>query len=531
MKSRLFILVGLLCLACMVSGCSDVEPDNEISPRTPTFTSTPIARAEEVQATPTSQQNQVELLIRPIDGMNMLHVPGGTFQMGSTQPEIEAAIALCREFYSPCNDWYYQREGPTHLVTLDGFWLDQTEVTNDQYRICVEAGVCEKPIECKKGAPTFDDPEKADHPVVCVDWEGAQEYCQWVGGRLPTEAEWEYAFRGGAGSLYPWGDEFDGSRLNYCDQNCSQSHADDRFDDGYPLTAPVGSYPSGAGWAGVLDMGGNVSEWVSDWFGEYSTDAVSNPVGPESGNEKMLKGCNWFFHPTYCRGALRPSVDPNTCFDYLGFRCVAPTEQELEDGGPLVLPQGRPPALDGTISSGEWDDALVETFADGSELLLMQDEKFFYVGIRANDTGPFSSNVFIQKGDEVSILHSSAALGTAIYQKDEDGWVQIQDFSWHCRNTSNSETARVERDEFFQDEGWLAANGLMGTPNEMEYKIKIPDQDFQIAVVYIKSTPPYEKVPWPASLDDDCIKSTPGGLPEIFYFSPDEWIVLDLSND
>jgi len=260
--------------------------------------------------------------IRPGDSMTMVFVPGGSFSMGSTGTEIEDAISLCNEFYSPCNRWYYEREAPRHPVNLDDFWIDQTEVINAQYRQCAEAGICAEPLTCKKGEPTFNDPEKTDHPVVCVDWEGAKTYCQWAGGRLPTEAEWEYAFRGEASVTYPWGDEFDGSKLNYCDANCGQPHADNRFDDGYPLTALTGSYPSGASWAGVLDMGGNVSEWVADWFGEYSLEAVSNPAGPESGNEKMLKGCSWFFHPTYCRGALRPSVSPDTRFDYLGFRCA-----------------------------------------------------------------------------------------------------------------------------------------------------------------------------------------------------------------
>ena len=224
------------------------------------------------------------------DKQTMLLVPGGSFQMGSTEAEISDAIDLCREHYHICNEWYYERESPQHTVSLDDFWIDQTEVTNAQYRLCVEAGVCPAPSTCKKGEPTFNDPDKADHPVVCVNWEEAQSYCQWTGARLPTEAEWEYAFRGTAGLIYPWGNEFDGTDLNYCDANCSQSHADERFDDGYSLTAPVGSYPQGVNWSGVLDMGGNVSEWVADWYGEYSPDTAANPSGSINRDREIAQG-------------------------------------------------------------------------------------------------------------------------------------------------------------------------------------------------------------------------------------------------
>ena len=535
MKGRSFFVFGLLCLVCFLSGCSAGEPDKVTPMKIPIITPTSIPLQEEIQVTPPSRQSAMELSTRSVDGVTMVHIPGGVFMIGSTQAEIEDAISLCKQFYSPCNAWYYERESPLHLVTLDAFWIDQTEVTNAQYSLCVEAGICEQPSICKKGEPTYDDPEKVDHPVVCVDWQEAQTYCQWVGARLPTEAEWEYSFRGATGSIYPWGDEFDGSRLNYCDQNCSQSHADERFNDGYPLTSPVGIYPSGASWAGVLDMGGNVSEWVADWLGDYSQDALSNPLGPESGSEKMIKGCNWSFHPTYCRGAIRPSVSPDTRFDNLGFRCVMPVDSETQQDNPdlisvtLEVPVGQPPVLDGSISSGEWDDALIEAFADESKVLLMQDGEFLYLGIRNNETGPFASNVFIQIGDEIAILHSSAALGTATYEKREEGWTLTQDFSWRCRDTGNSEAAQAGRSDFFQDEGWLASNGRMGTPGELEYKIEIPVQDFRIAAVYIKSTPPYEKVPWPASLKDDCVRSTPDGLPEILYYSPDRWISLVMS--
>ncbi|MCJ7702531.1 MAG: SUMF1/EgtB/PvdO family nonheme iron enzyme, partial [Anaerolineales bacterium] len=328
------------------------------------------------------------------------------------------------------------------------------------------------------------------------------------------------------------GDEFDGSRLNYCDANCSQSHADNRFDDGYPQTAPAESYPQGASWAGVLGLAGNVSEWVADWLGDYSPAAVSNPIGPSLGAEKMIKGCSWFFHPTYCRGAARASVDPDTRFDYLGFRCLVPVNQEAEEGtdtvtDSILVPSGNPPTIDGTLSPGEWDQATVETFADGSELLILQAGDYLYLGIRANTPGMIVGNVFILRGDDIAILHTSAALGTAIYQQGENHWQQIQTFNWQCRDTGSSEAAQAERDEFLKGEGWVAANARMGTPHELEYQIELKDETIRLAVNFFRASNQNEKIPWPAGLNDDCIKLTPGGLPENLYFSPEQWATLD----
>ena len=475
-----------------------------------------------------------DTLTRPNDEAAMLYIPAGTFQMGSTEAEITDAIDLCQQHYNICNRWYYERESPQHPVPLDGFWIDRTEITNAQYRQCVETGICTEPSTCKKGQATYTDADKNDHPVVCVNWEEAQTYCQWTGARLPTEAEWEYAFRGGTGSIYPWGDEFDGSRLNYCDANCSESHADNPFDDGYPQTAPAGTYPQGASWSGVLDMGGNVSEWVSDWFGDYSPGAESNPDGPPTGSEKMVKGCSWFFHPTYCRGAARASVDPGTRLDYLGFRCVVTVSQETEGVtdmvlGPTMVPTGNSPTIDGTLSPGEWENATVETFADGSELFLMHADGYLYLGIRANTPGMIVGNIFVQRGDEISILHSSAALGTAIYQKGVDSWQQVQDFSWQCRDTSNSDTALAKRETFLQQEGWVATNSRIGIPNELEYQIKITDQNLRLAVNFIRASNTNQKIPWPPELSDDCVKPTPGGLPENLYFSLEQWGTLEVS--
>ena len=272
-------------------------------------------------------QIPVEIQIRPLDQMTMVFVPGGTFQMGSTEVEVMDAVDFCKQHYNFCNDWFYMREYPQHAVTLEDFWIDQTEVSNAQYRQCVEAGVCAELTTCKKGEPTYYDAEKTDHPVVCVSWDDAQTYCEWAGARLPSEAEWEYAFRGEQNLFYPWGNIFDGTKLNYCDVNCELSHADDRYDDHYVKTAQVGSYPEDVSWCGALDMSGNISEWVNDWSGSYSSESELNPIGPTSGTEKILRGCNCYSQPAYCRGATRPFVSPDTRFDNLGFRCASSVSQ------------------------------------------------------------------------------------------------------------------------------------------------------------------------------------------------------------
>jgi len=270
-----------------------------------------------------SAQTSTETQIRQLDQMRMVFVPSGTFQMGSTETEVMDALAFCRQHYSFCNNWFYMHEYPQHTVTLDNFWIDQTEVSNAQYRLCVEAGICTEPTRCKRGEPIYGDAEKTDHPVVCVSWDDAKIYCEWAGARLPSEAEWEYAFRGEQNLIYPWGNTFDGTKLNYCDVNCELSHADDQYDDHYDKTAPIGSFPEDVSWCGALDLSGNVSEWVADWSGSYVSKSDLNPTGPLSGTEKILRGCNWNSQPAYCRGATRPFVSPDTRFDYLGFRCAS----------------------------------------------------------------------------------------------------------------------------------------------------------------------------------------------------------------
>jgi formylglycine-generating enzyme required for sulfatase activity len=262
-----------------------------------------------------------EARIRIIDGMEMVYVPGGYFWMGSAEEDVLDALEQCSLYWDHCSQDQFADESPSHKVFLDGFWIDRTEVSNQQYQRCIDAGVCH-PSRCRDGLQ-FDGP---DQPVVCINWKEAGNYCGWIGGRLPSEAEWEYAARGQTGAIYPWGDVFDGTRLNYCDQSCGRPRSDATFNDGQYYSAPVGTYPEGASWCGALDMAGNVSEWVEDGFAKYGSRTERNPAGPLQAETRVIRGGSWFMSPVETRSAWRQGLPQDNWFDDLGFRCLVPEE-------------------------------------------------------------------------------------------------------------------------------------------------------------------------------------------------------------
>ncbi len=256
----------------------------------------------------------------------MVSVPAGEFIMGSDDDDVDYALQLCNTYYGDCARESFEDEQPQHTVYLDAFYIDKTEVTNAQYRKCVEAGACDPPAEsgsCTRDA-YYGDSAYDDYPVIYVSWHQAETYCAWAGARLPTEAEWEYAARGPEGRVFPWGNEFDGTRLNYCDANCEFDWADETVDDGYADTAPVGSYPTGASWCGALDMAGNVWEWVADWYdsGYYSQSPDRDPSGPDSGQSRVLRGGSWDNVALDVRSAYRFGSPPDFRSSSVGFRCA-----------------------------------------------------------------------------------------------------------------------------------------------------------------------------------------------------------------
>jgi formylglycine-generating enzyme required for sulfatase activity len=239
------------------------------------------------------------------DGMSL--VPKATFTMGGPDGELAEEI-----------------ERPRHQVTIThDYCVDRTEVTVEAYNKCVAAGAC-KPNKPDDGCNHAD---KAQHPINCIAWEDAAAFCTFSGKRLLTEAEWELAARGTDGRLYPWGNAPPTAKLlNSCGGECDVSKPNTvrtfPEPDGNVGTAPVGSYPAGASPFGLLDMSGNVSEWVADWKGRYEANAVTDPVGAEhSDYGRIIRGGDYAVGGAdNCTATTRYWYDFGT--DAIGVRCA-----------------------------------------------------------------------------------------------------------------------------------------------------------------------------------------------------------------
>lgn len=312
-KIKFFLLFVFFISACQT------EPPVVMPESTPTVvpqaTETLVPASTEIPLSPTviTTSTPQDIKTSAKDGMTQIYIPAGEFTMGG--------LDVYRE-----ND-----ELPPHQVKLNAYWIDQVEVTNGMYNLCVQAAVCRPPAEVRSDNRDqyFGNIEFQDYPVVNVTWFDANTYCQWADRRLPTEAEWEYAARSNDKRNYPWGDE----PPNEYTANFINLVGD---------TSRVGSYAEGASPFGVLDMAGNVWEWVADRYRAdyYAKSILENPLGPSSdevfNNMFVIRGGSFQDEEFDLRVSNRnfiegpnPKADPKEVEFYgkysvkIGFRCVA----------------------------------------------------------------------------------------------------------------------------------------------------------------------------------------------------------------
>jgi formylglycine-generating enzyme required for sulfatase activity len=298
-----------------ISACGDGATDIPIikltSTNIPTIQSTVIPPTlEAVTPTGVPTEEPITFRISSIDGMPQGYIPTGILHMGGF--DIRAA----------------PDEFPHHEVMIEAFWMDQLEVTNAMYQLCVKAGQCLPPqnFRSQRRNDYYNNLEFKDYPVVYVAWVQARDYCEWAGRRLPTEAEWERAARGDDMRTFPWGED----------------KPDERFANFNMLvtdTSRVGSYQLGASPFGVLDLAGNVAEWTNDFyrFDYYQSSIETNPQGPltSSGLNRVVRGGSLGDAEINIRASKRSSVlgsDPKAekgssefLGDYsprIGFRCA-----------------------------------------------------------------------------------------------------------------------------------------------------------------------------------------------------------------
>ena len=272
----------------ILSACSGQTPGDTIS----TIAESP---------TPIHAPTSLDLNTYYIDDFNiaMTLIPAGEFLMGTVNGDVNTQ--------------------PQHVVYLDAFYIDQTEVTNNQYAKCVKKQICKEPIDKSSSSRLdyYSNSKFDDFPVIYVTWEMASVYCEWRNARLPTEAEWEKAARGNIiNKLYPWGDQ---------DANCSIANYLSK--DGFCIGDTIRSASYSPNGYGLFDMAGNVWEWVADCYNSdyYVNSPDINPQGPSCTNERVLRGGSWNDGSKFIQLAYRYSYPPDHRgfgLNFFGFRCA-----------------------------------------------------------------------------------------------------------------------------------------------------------------------------------------------------------------
>lgn len=250
-------------------------------------------------------------------------IPGGWFFRGSDRDDVDYALWLCLEDWrglapEACPEELFIEEAPQQRVWISAFGMDRTEVTHAAWRRCVVANRCPPP----RVSDADERLAAADYPVVGVTWAEAAGYCEFAGGRLPTESEWERGARGIDRRRFPWGRHYNPALANH-------GRAPRRTDtaDGYGFAAPVGSYPAAASPFGLVDMAGNAWEWTADrWAPDAYLDGDRvDPRGPATGGERIVRGGSWRFPAYALRVTNRARLGEGDSWPDVGFRCAYDT--------------------------------------------------------------------------------------------------------------------------------------------------------------------------------------------------------------
>jgi formylglycine-generating enzyme required for sulfatase activity len=296
MKRFIYFVFLLVVLSLTLSACNLSSAATEV------------ATEQSVTALPTAEATEPVFVETEAPTLQSVNLAGPVMELGSKYVYVDGTVLIAVPG-GPFIMGYNFADNPERVVNVGDTWIYSTKVTNQQYALCVQAGKCSPPET--RNSPTYGDYRYINFPVTGVNHAQAGEYCTFVKGRLPTEAEWEKTARGPEGNIFPWGNQAAGcSLLNYA------------FCEG--KTTNVNDYETGVSYYGAWDMSGNAREWVADWYSPtYNVEnPVADPLGPEFGEKRSVRGSSYQDSADPSLSAHRFSLDPLETLPDLGFRCV-----------------------------------------------------------------------------------------------------------------------------------------------------------------------------------------------------------------